>query len=471
MNGPWHPRLLFAGVLAILAAGCGPPPTFTIETVVHPDGSCDRTIGQPLDRGLPPGAVKPEWIGKMAQAQSTVPGGPFKPEWVSRWKSLTFLKGPPASPRDGREAGTEAYFTAHGTFRSPREIPPHYHFADDKNPQLGASELKRSYERIDRVFVVEHRWSERVTDIVTLPGFLEARDKMLDILLPLGLRLLGEEFGPDYDLSGLSEFVRKDVRRALEEAAVLIYDAGVRRRLRRGDTIDPELSDRLVALSRRIGLDPLDAKGKMLANQELDRRIEESFSRMILRHVRHRDGSALERSEWDALFARWQKKPRLMKPDERQEERLERFVGPLVPRLTGLYGVPLVLLFPPANPRFEFALRLPGELVETNGAGFRGGRTRWSFTGDAVFPDGYEMRARSLEIDREAQRKALGRVVMDDAETALAFVDLIGDDPALLEAVRKLRATGDRGALADEKTRSSEQNRRAGRLREMLFGS
>jgi hypothetical protein len=470
MNGPWHPRLLLACALAILAAGCGPPPIFTVETVVHPDGSCDRTICQPLIRGLPPEAVKPEWIGKIEQAQPTVPGGPFKPEWVARWKSVTFLKGPPASPCDGREAGTEAYFTARGTFRSPKEIPPHYLHSDDKNPQVGASELKRCYERIDRVFIVEHRWSERVTDIVTLPGFLEARDKLLDILLPLGLRLLGEEFGPDYDLSGLSEFVRKDVRRALEEASVLIYDAGVRRRLRRGDTIDPELAGRLVALSRRIGFDPLDAKGKLLANQAFDRRFEESFSRVMLQHVRHRDGSALERSEWDALIARWRKEPGSMKLDKRQEQRLERFVGPLVPRLMGLYGFPLNFLFPPANPRFDFALKLPGELIETNGVGCGNGRTRWPFTGDQIFPDGYEMRARSLEIDRDAQRKALGRVAIDGAETALEFIELVGDDSALLEAVRKLKATGDRGALAEEKSRSSELNQRARRLRELLFG-
>jgi len=190
----------------------------------------------------------------------------------------------------------------------------------------------------------------------------------------------------------------------------------------------------------------------------------------VLQHVRHRDGSALDRSEWDALIARWRKEPGSMKLDKRQEERLERFVGPLVPRLMGLYGFPLSFLFPPANPRFDFALRLPGELVETNGAGFRNGRTLWSFTGEEIFPDGFEMKARSLEIDREAQRKVLGRVAIDDEEKALEFVELIGDDGTLLEAVRKLKEAGGRGALAEEKSRSSEQNQRARRLREMLFG-
>jgi hypothetical protein len=474
MAGRWHPWFTTACVLAALSPGCGAPSTFTVETVVHPDGSCDRTICQPWGESLPAEALphgradRREPEPPLAKPKSAAAAA-LRPEWVACWKSVADVKGPPASPRQGRGAGSEAYFLARGTFRSPREIPPHYRRADADVPQAGVSELVRSYERIDRVFVVEHRWSERVTDVVTLAGFLEARDKILDILLPLGLRLLGEEFGPDYDLSGLSAFVRGDVRRALEEASVLVYDAGVRRRLRHGDTIDPELVARLVALVRRLGFDPLDASGKPLSSPELDRRIEESLRRVMLEHVRHRDGSALEGSEWDALFARWRKKPGFMKLDERQEERLRRFVEPLVPRMMGMYGVPLALFFP-NTPRFAFALQLPGVLIETNGVGLGNGRTRWSFAGDEVFPDGYEMRARSLEIDRDAQRKALGRVAIDDEESALEFVELVGEKGALLEAVRKLKVTGDRGALAAAKGRSSEQDQRSGRLCEMLLG-
>lgn len=468
----WRAWFLPAFVLAFLAAGCGPPSVFTVETVVHPDGSCDRTIGQPRYECLPAEALKPEWIGRIgpvAEAQPVRPQEPLKPEWVARWKSMKYVKGPPASPRAGRQAGREDYFIASGSFPSPREIPPHYRRTVDEYPEAGASDLRRTYERIDRAFVVEHRWSERITDIVTLPGFLEARDKILDILLPLGLRLLADEFGPDYDISGLSDLVRRDVRRTLEEAAVLVYDAGVRGRTRRDDeTIDAGLADRLVALSRRIGFDPLDARGKRLANEELDGRIRDFLRRVVLERVRHRDGSPMGRSDWDALIARWSKQGRFMEPDSRQQERLKQFVGPLVPRMMGIYGVPLIRLSP--APEFAFTLRLPGELVETNGIGQKGGRTRWAFTGDDIFPDGYEMRARSLEIDRDAQKKALGRVAIDDEETALEFLELLGVDKPLLEAVRKLKETGDRVPLRDDSKRTPEQILRARRLREMLLG-
>lgn len=471
MTGRCVPRLLSACALAILA-GCGAPPAFTVDTVIHPDGSCDRTICQPRYEGLPPEALKPEGIGRAdlkPDAQPIRPGEPLRPEWVAHWESVKYVKGPPASPRAGRDAGKEDYFLARGSFRSPRGIPPHYRLAAEEFPQVGASELVRDYERIDRVFVVEHRWSERVTDVVTLPGFLEARDKLLDILVPLGLRLLGEEFGPDYDLSGLSDFVRRDVRRALDEAVVIVYDAGARRRLWRGDAMDREVLDRLAALSRRIGLDPLDANGNALPPPEMNRRLMDFSRRVVLEHVRHRDGSALGRSDWDALVARWSKAAQFMKTDQRQDERLRRFAEPLLLRLVGLHGVPLAFLSR-GGARFEFTLKLPGELIATSGVGLGEGRTRWSFTGDDLFPQGYEMSARSVEIDREAQKKALGRVAIDDAGTATEFLDLIGEDASLLEAVRRLRDAGDRGGLERQDHRSPEQIIRARRLREILLG-
>ncbi len=450
MIGKWHRWLVLACVVAAFSAGCVAPPMFTVETVVHPDGSCERTITQPKGESLPAEALKPEWN--------------------ARWQSVKVLNGPPGSPPSSGSDESNKYITARGSFASPRDIPPHYGRVDDEFPKAGTSELLRTYERKDYGFVVEHRWSEKVTDIVTLPGFLEARDKLLDILLPMALRFIEEEFGPGYDLSGLSTFIRRDVRRAVEEASLLLYDAGVRRRLGRDDqTMDPELVVKLAALSKRIGFDPLDANGKLISDQAAARRIDEFLRRVILEHVRHRDGSPLERSEADAVIARARTDPNFFKTDERQQERLKRFAGPLAVRVMGLYGYPLGFLFR-WRPQFDFALQLPGELIESNGTVFRNGRTRWKFAGEQIFPDGYEMKARSLVIDRDGQKKALGRVAIDDEQKALEFIELVGDDAPLLEAVRKLRQIGDRGVLDERKFQSSERMERVERLREMLFG-
>jgi hypothetical protein len=80
------------------------------------------------------------------------------------------------------------------------------------------------------------------------------------------------------------------------------------------------------------------------------------------------------------------------------------------------------------------------------------------------------MKARSLVIDRDGQKKALGRVAIDDQEKALEFVELVGNDGPLLEAVRNLKESGDRGAFDEQKFQSSQRIERAKRLREMLLG-
>ena len=61
-----------------------------------------------------------------------------------------------------------------------------------------------------------------------------------------------------------------------------------------------------------------------------------------------------------------------------------------------------------------------------------------------LFPDGYEMKARSILIDRDGQKKVLGRVAIDDETKAIEFMETVGREGPLLEAVRKLRQTGDR---------------------------
>ena len=153
-----------------------------------------------------------------------------------------------------------------------------------------------------------------------------------------------------------------------------------------------------------------------------------------------------------------------LKGDKQLEKRVKRAVL----RMSGLY-VPLQFLFSGGPPEYEFAIFLPGELIETNGTRLKAGRTRWKFTGSELFPDGYEMKARSILIDRDGQKKILGRVVIDDETKAIEFIEAVGRSGPLLEAVRKLRQTADRNALSQVKTRTFEESMRASKLRKMLF--
>ena len=59
----------------------------------------------------------------------------------------------------------------------------------------------------------------------------------------------------------------------------------------------------------------------------------------------------------------------------------------------------------------------------------------------------HKMKARSILIDRDRQVKTFGRVAIDDEAKATEFIEAVGPDGPLLEAVRKLDQTGDRNAL------------------------
>ena len=122
------------------------------------------------------------------------------------------------------------------------------------------SELERTYEQKEYGFVVEHLWREKITNIVSLPGFLKGRDELLDVFLPVCTDAIEKVLGTDYDVSRLVTYVRADVRRFLESASVLWYDAAVRRRVIGEDgKFDDALTTRLLDEAERIGLDRIAA--------------------------------------------------------------------------------------------------------------------------------------------------------------------------------------------------------------------
>ena len=79
------------------------------------------------------------------------------------------------------------------------------------------------------------------------------------------------------------------------------------------------------------------------------------------------------------------------------------------------------------------------------------------------------MKAHSFLIDRDAQKKVLGRVVIDDETGAIKFIELTARGGRLLEAVRKLHDTGDRNVLLQAKTRSYDESVRLLMLQDTLF--
>ncbi len=61
--------------------------------------------------------------------------------------------------------------------------------------------------------------------------------------------------------------------------------------------------------------------------------------------------------------------------------------------------------------------------------------------------------------------------MIDDTEGALEFMNLVGGEGAILEAVRAFSKTGEKKLLSDVKTHNKDESERADKLRKMLFGS
>ncbi len=463
MASPSRSLALIFCFLGFVVAGCNAPPAFLVETVVHPDGSCDRMIWQPKDKFLPEQALKPEWN--------------------ARWKTVSDASGRPGG--DSSKGSDELkYFIARGSFTHPREIPPHYRYVDTQAPDAGASELERTYARTDYGFVVEHRWHEKITDIVTLPDFIKARDELIDLLLPLFTELIENVFGKDYDVSRFVTFLRSDFRRFLENVSFILYDAAVRQRSMVKDAkFDDALINHLYAEAERLGLDRkllAEAfKGKFPGDKKDSERTYKVFlGRVVARYFRHRNRTAVSAAEAEELIRAIVDNHRYEDAIREQSERigkrlqgdkqLETRINRSLVRITGLYST-LGFLFSGGPPEYEFTMVLPGELIESNATRTKAGRIHWKFGGGQLFPDGFGMDARSIFIDRDGQRKVLGRVVIDDETKAIEFMEIVGDEGPFLEAVRKLRQTGDRNALREVKTSSFDEALRARKLQDLLL--
>ena len=280
--------------------------------------------------------------------------------------------------------------------------------------------------------MIEHRWSERLTNIVTHSGFLKARDEFLDLAMPLAAQGIERVYGGKYDVTGFVRYFQTEGRQFLEQAAEALYDSTVAHEPQREEAV------RLAKIAERFGLDLFDAKGALVTSIEGDVRLDDFFRHRILLGVRHRDGSRLTEAEFRSLFPKDSDLPTVGpgKASSRSMRKSSSRSFPRILRMTGLYW--LLPGSAASIPEFAFALRLPGEIVETNGMPHGRDQARWQFTGDRSFPDGYTMTARSLEIDEEGQRNVLGRVPIGDRASAEALLKILDREGPLL----KSRATG-----------------------------
>jgi hypothetical protein len=430
---------------SLLASGCGDPALIQVETVVRADGSCERLIWQPRGEMLPQDALSPAWN--------------------ARWKGVSDVLIPPAFSEGDRKPGNRSYFHAHGGFRSPADIPAHFLRRNADYPDVGASELKRSYERKDLGLVVEHRWRETITNIVTMESFLKARGEFLDAAIPMLCEGIEKIYGDRCDVSRAIADVRTRGRRFLDDAALAYF------KMLEQHESEHDAGVRFAGVFQRLGVDLFDEKGSVVSSEEAMKRIDAFFRKALKDDFRRKDGGPLSEDELREVFGNPGSAPNqdawsaFLK--EREGE-IKAKLSPNLLRMTGLYHFPPI--FAPPTAQFAFSVRLPGRIVEaeTNGAIADAGQVRWRFEGGRIFPDGFEMKAVSVDADEETQRQLFGRVVTDDAASAQSFCELVSDDGRLLDLVRRACREGDARAIREAEGDGEMERAKLATLKKLL---
>jgi hypothetical protein len=416
---------LAAATAALVTTGCQPK-LYRAETVLHDDGSVQRAIYQPVESSLSDAQRAGVWQG-FTYAPRIAPD-----KWTGSIAEL------PAAARDKEHP----YFAAWGSFESPDRLPQIY--VKQAPPGLPDGKLVVQYERDDYVLVVEHRFKETLTDIVTIDDMHLARRELADLLVPLSQKILERTLGDEYDTTKLDDWLDQTATPWFFELTDVVFEAGTRNELS-----EEKLMAAMAPVCARRGLVLTDASGKLLDSEALENAVEAYVTRVLGENLRRRDGKQVSAAEiakvveWIGLKERPENSE---KPYERYNKAVEKVIAekfgdseafehglePLVARIFGLYAGDL-LGFPHD---FRYTLKTPGPIVKTNGTLLSDRRVRWTFEGNDAYPFGYTMQCDSLVVQAGLEKELLGRQVLVDNETAFAYMDLLRSNPALREVMQ-----------------------------------
>lgn len=398
-----------------LLSGCTPE-HHRWQTVVNEDGSLVRTISRPIS------------------------GTPDKIETAENWETRRFHKDMDRSIWPERitrqridsakpeyEKGLD-YFVARGEFESLDKVPQHYRFQLDESELI--SELKHELIVNDYGLVKEYVWSEEITDVVRPEDIPAARRELIELLATVVREGLQNGLGNDYDTSRLIRWIENEGQQLVEEFTLLLHS----REFRQLD--EDSRQDRFNEIAAKYGITELSDEGL------------QRFARKRLEAgVKRKDGKPLPPEIIDALV------PDPVKEEENTEDRPNQYqealqdawkkhvgddkekpnrVQILLARQVGVHGVPLA--GPPQE--FDVWLKLPGEILETNGVVDEEGFLKWSFDKDDIWPSGYRMTARSVFPVRIRNSQVLRKEKLGLQDEVLAFLKLVKSDEELNETVQ-----------------------------------
>lgn len=435
MNSPMLCR--FVSVIGLVAiVGCTTE-CYRAETTLHSDGSVTRTIYQP--------------------------GGSISsnPETPGPWRSVRLADSPASGtwtgsiddvPATDEEPGP-SYIVAKGKFATVDKLPSHY--VRKSKDRKHKSRLVRKSARNDYVFVVEHSWSETLTDTVTLDGIRKARRELATLLISVADDTLREGL-PDHDASKLIAWLKSEGTEWFAESVDLYVDSAVRAKLHKLSTDEARKQTKkdfaklcakhgLKKLKEKVFVAFVERKLKSLLRKKDGSPPSDFAVQSILYWLNIKeDKTRLDDDE--AKTPLEQANESIIQRKHGGKEAFDKRMTSLTERIVGLYGP-----FSHCE-QFDYRMTMPGRIVETTGTFDDDATVTWSFNGGEVFPFGYSMRCRSLEAKDKLQKKLLGGTPLAGRKSLTKYIDIIAADDELRRTLRDCVKKGNLDPLREYRT-------------------
>jgi hypothetical protein len=389
---------VFAGLVCL---GC--QNSYRCETVVGADGKVERAIYQPDDRTPDTAKDSKKWTQVK---RAPTPSELDKVGWPSSIKEIY------STP----SMIGQSYLAAWGTFASPKDIPDHLVFVDEKFPGDPQSRLVRDWVATDYVFATEYHWRETLTDVVTWDGMHQAQKEFLDLAIGLWHDAFVESVGTDYDDAEFVRWLDAEGRTWLGE---LLDFAFIHFSANKGSAARAALGKELAAICTRHGLTfPASSNTDLIHERVIRDFLIEQMGRRV--HSK-KDGQLVDRK----TVLGWITEPKTSQATEQvprrqlslfdrsvkkvvqrrfgDESAFQRRLSSLLIRMIGLHWLASVV----EERLFDYTLILPGEVAETHGQILSMNQVRWAFDSKDAFPVGYCMEARSIAPQLSVQRELM----------------------------------------------------------------
>ena len=383
MSAPQRLLATLAALAILLLAGCTPAVMCTMTTEVFPDYTCTRVT------------------------RMEIQANPDNPNPRSRLGD--YFMFPPAELYDTYVVQQDKVLFA-GAFDSFEQIPSDL-VRGTPGAQARAGNLM-SFRVMDMVLFVLGDFDETITDIVQSQEDGEAAlTELLRLIVPELMSVLNAKYGQRYDLSRLESWLYNDLPQKLRR----VYSAAwaIHSSKRSGVTSpgeDFEFYMFLRAEAKREGLELVEP-GHPAMQKENVKRLKDYGLRLAQQLCPPRHGGPGVNNEMFAGVAMDELLASLQQAVTARHGSVNNYlakIGALIPRAFGTYMTGTVMpLYMIPDVTYQYRLKIPGLVIQTNGVREFNGDLVWNFTDRDLAFTGQSLWARSIFV-RDPAVYALG---------------------------------------------------------------